>query len=257
VQVVLRALKKYGMMIADNGSAWYLSGEPDERWNNNDLSTMRNIPGSAFEAVDASSLMIDASSGQAKQPGVSVTVTPGTATVLTGSTQQFTATVQNSVDQTVTWSVNGISGGSSSFGFVDSSGLFTSPGFVPSPPTISVKATSVATPSVNGVASVTVRYAAPAISSVTPSSIPAGSFVLTVGGSGFQTGAVVKLAGSSLATTFVSASELRASGTTATTGSALPVTVLNTDGQISNPYNISVTGSTPVFGEYISIQRHC
>jgi hypothetical protein len=65
-QVILRALKKYGMILADNGSAWYLSGVPDERWDNDDLHDLHGIPGSAFEAVDVSGLMVDADSGQAK-----------------------------------------------------------------------------------------------------------------------------------------------------------------------------------------------
>lgn len=64
VQVILRALKKYGMIIADNGAAWYLSGAPDERWNNDDLAELSDIHGSDFEAVDVSSLMVDPDSGQ-------------------------------------------------------------------------------------------------------------------------------------------------------------------------------------------------
>jgi hypothetical protein len=71
VRVILRALKKYGMMLADNGSAWFISGAPDSRWNNDDLATFRNITGSDFEAVDVSPLMIDPNSGQAIQMGVS------------------------------------------------------------------------------------------------------------------------------------------------------------------------------------------
>jgi len=67
VQVILRALKKYGMILADNGSAWYLSGAPDSRWNNDNLHLLGNVPGSAFEAVDASSLMLDSNSGLARQ----------------------------------------------------------------------------------------------------------------------------------------------------------------------------------------------
>ena len=62
-QVILRALKKYGMMLADNGSAWYISGAPDERWNNDDLHNLGLIHGSDFEAVDVSGLMIDPNSG--------------------------------------------------------------------------------------------------------------------------------------------------------------------------------------------------
>jgi hypothetical protein len=55
-RVVLRALKEYGMMVADNGSNWYITGAPDARWSNDDLRTLRNVPGSAFEVVDVSSL---------------------------------------------------------------------------------------------------------------------------------------------------------------------------------------------------------
>jgi hypothetical protein len=69
VQVILRALQKYGMMIADNGSAWYISGAPDARWNNDNLHQIGGILGSNFEVVDVSSLMIDPNSGQAKQAG--------------------------------------------------------------------------------------------------------------------------------------------------------------------------------------------
>ena len=40
------------MLLADNGSAWYISGAPDSRWNNDDLHKLGTIPASAFEAVD-------------------------------------------------------------------------------------------------------------------------------------------------------------------------------------------------------------
>jgi hypothetical protein len=61
-QVILRALKKHGMVLADNGSSWFLSGVPDPSWNNADLNALRSIPGSAFEAVDASSLKLSSTS---------------------------------------------------------------------------------------------------------------------------------------------------------------------------------------------------
>jgi hypothetical protein len=66
VQVILRALKKYGMFLADNGSAWYLSGVPDERWDNETLSQLGQVPGSAFEVVDESALMVNYNSGQVR-----------------------------------------------------------------------------------------------------------------------------------------------------------------------------------------------
>lgn len=64
VQVILRALKTYGMVLADNGSPWYLSGVPDERWDNDILRELRDVRGSDFEAVDVSRLMLEPDSGQ-------------------------------------------------------------------------------------------------------------------------------------------------------------------------------------------------
>ncbi|MBI4674857.1 MAG: hypothetical protein HY741_24715 [Chloroflexi bacterium] len=65
-QVILNALKKYGMFLADNGSDWFISGAPNENWNNDALvNELRQVKGSDFEAVDESSLMVDPNSGQA------------------------------------------------------------------------------------------------------------------------------------------------------------------------------------------------
>jgi hypothetical protein len=66
-QAILTALKIYGMFLADNGSAWFLSGVPDERWNNDDLHTLQiSVHGADFEAVDESSLMVDPNSAHAR-----------------------------------------------------------------------------------------------------------------------------------------------------------------------------------------------
>ncbi len=68
-RVILTALKRYGMMIADNGSSWFLSGAPDPRWDDEDLHQLQiRVHGSDFEAVDVSSLMMDPNSGQALPP---------------------------------------------------------------------------------------------------------------------------------------------------------------------------------------------
>ena len=72
-QVILRALKTYGMILADNGSAWYISGAPDERWDNDVLHELDVVTGSDFEAVDVSSLQIDPDSGQAMTTSVEFT----------------------------------------------------------------------------------------------------------------------------------------------------------------------------------------
>jgi hypothetical protein len=90
VQVILRALKKYGMILADNGSSWFISGAPDPRWDNDHLVTeLREVKGSDFEAVDESYLMVDPASGQAKQtlPDIQSPTVPAnlTATVVSSS----------------------------------------------------------------------------------------------------------------------------------------------------------------------------
>ena len=51
IQVILKAMKRYGMIVADNGSNWYISGAPDPRWDDDDLSTLNNVKGSNFEVV--------------------------------------------------------------------------------------------------------------------------------------------------------------------------------------------------------------
>lgn len=50
-RVVLNCLKKYGMMVADNGSNWYISGTPDARWNDDELNTLKTVKGANFEVV--------------------------------------------------------------------------------------------------------------------------------------------------------------------------------------------------------------
>jgi len=55
-RVVLEALKTYGMILADNGSPWYVSGAPNSHWSNDQLSAMKQLTGADFEVVDTSSL---------------------------------------------------------------------------------------------------------------------------------------------------------------------------------------------------------
>jgi hypothetical protein len=55
-RVILQALKEYGMILADNGSDWYVSGAPNPGWSNDDLHSLHQVPGSAFEVVDSSLL---------------------------------------------------------------------------------------------------------------------------------------------------------------------------------------------------------
>ncbi len=75
IQRIFQAMKTYGMILADNGSDWFISGEQNAAWNDNELvGAFSQLHGSDFEAVDVSSLIIDPNSGQARQP---VPPTPG------------------------------------------------------------------------------------------------------------------------------------------------------------------------------------
>jgi hypothetical protein len=65
-RVVLQAMKDYGLILADNGTAWHVTGIPDERWDNDLLNDIESLHGSDFEAVDESGLMVDPNSGQSR-----------------------------------------------------------------------------------------------------------------------------------------------------------------------------------------------
>jgi hypothetical protein len=83
-RVILQAMKTYGVIVADNGSPWYMTGVPDERWNNDELQLLRNVHGADFEAVDESSLMISPSSGAARSGPAAAPIGDGPAATSTG-----------------------------------------------------------------------------------------------------------------------------------------------------------------------------
>jgi hypothetical protein len=65
-QVVLTAMKAYGLVLADNGSPWYFQGTADDRWTAPLLDDLKRVPASAFEAVDSVRLMVSGNSGQVR-----------------------------------------------------------------------------------------------------------------------------------------------------------------------------------------------
>jgi hypothetical protein len=244
VQVILRAMKKYGIILADNGSAWYISGAPDPRWNNDHLQTFSQLLGSNFEAVDATVLRIDPNSGAAIQSGVSIKVTPSAASVRVGHFQSFAAAVTGAAGG-VAWSVNDTLGGNTLVGTIDASGQYLPPSTVPNPNVVTVRATSVTVPTASATASVSI-LAPPSITSVTPSALSTGHFTLTVTGVGFVTGSVISFDGSPLATTFGSTTKLSATGNAPAARTAVPVVVNTPDGDVSNAIHVNVTAPMPV-----------
>ena len=65
-QVILTAFKKYGLIVADNGSNWYFGGTSEPGWDNALLDQLKQVPADAFQAVDASTQMISPDSGQSR-----------------------------------------------------------------------------------------------------------------------------------------------------------------------------------------------
>ncbi len=104
---------------------------------------------------------------------VSVNVTPSSASVILGATQQFSATVIGSSNPAVSWSVNGASGGTAAAGTITAAGRYTAPAILPSPAQIKVTAISLGDPAASATAAVTIASdlvvtIAPASATVTP-----------------------------------------------------------------------------------------
>jgi hypothetical protein len=79
-KVILAALKRYGMIMADNGSSMYVSGDPDDRWSNDDLGSLKQVPASAFEVILMDPIYTPANVPQGKAPAItSFTATPPTS----------------------------------------------------------------------------------------------------------------------------------------------------------------------------------
>ena len=84
-QVILNALKKYGMIMADNGSNMFLSGAPDDRWDNTDLHALGQVKASDFEVLAASQIYISSSIPQGNAP--QITSFTASATLVSAGTQ--------------------------------------------------------------------------------------------------------------------------------------------------------------------------
>src|SRR6185369_7061992 len=104
-------------------------------------------------------------------PSVSISVSPTQAALQVGKAQQFTSSVSGSTNTSVTWSVNGVTGGNSTVGTISTTGLYAAPGAVPSGSSVNVKATSAADPTKSASAAVSIVAAPTAVSvSVSPTS---------------------------------------------------------------------------------------
>lgn len=175
---------------------------------------------------------------------IAVNVTPTTATVRTGDTQQFSATVSGTTNQSVTWSVNGTPGGDSTNGTISTAGLYTPPAQVPGQNKILVTATSVADSSANQSANVTLANPIALVSFVYPSTLASNAtLTMSVIGSKFVSGAQVLLGTAQFPATFMDSSHLTATVTAPAAPGVLNLTVVNPmpDGTPSAAVAVPVT----------------
>ena len=208
------------------------------------------------------------STGTQPSRSLSVTIAPLAAEIRAGDEQQFSATVSGNLPRPVVgglpakprpspvfrsegrhfrllpastaakgviWSVNGIPGGNSAVGTISVKGLYNSPSTVPTTNAVEVTATSADEPISSQTALLTLFNPVPIVTSVKPSKVPVGPIKLTIGGQGFVEGAKVLFAGASLPTSFVSSTQLLATGVASQSGVAQVL--------VSNPQPGSATSS--------------
>jgi uncharacterized protein (DUF1800 family) len=190
--------------------------------------------------VSAASLNVQV--GAAGQ--ISVQVIPPTAQITAGSTLQYRATVDGAGSNTaVKWAINGIPNGNATLGTINASGVYQAPATVPNPNTVQVQATSLADTTATATGTATLTNGVPVVNAVLPTTIPVGNFTLVVSGRRFASGAVVSFGGSFLPTTFISSTELTATGTaTSAQAGTVQVTVINPDpgSQTSNAFALQI-----------------
>ena len=173
-------------------------------------------------------------------------LSPAEASVRVGSAQPFAPSLAGKL---WTWSVNGIAGGNATLGTIDANGNYSAPAVLPTPNTITVTAAETAKPSETASSAVTLLNPIPVVTGISPPQVHVGAFTLTISGSEFVNGASVSFGGTALATSFVSSTQLTASGTAAPAQvGAVTVDVMNPDpGAIgSNNMNAQVVGTISV-----------
>ena len=177
-----------------------------------------------------------------------IAITPYYPTVILGSSVQFTATVTGLSNTAVTWLVAGVVGGNAALGTITADGLYTAPATMPT--RAYVTAMSKAVPTLRFTTYITLQYLGPTITSVAPSPLYIGAFSVTVGGSGFKTGARVMMTSSNgastwLTTTSVTPTSITATGSQTQAGS-VSFSVKNTDSVPGNSLTVPFSAGFPL-----------
>jgi hypothetical protein len=110
-KVILASLQQYGMIMADNGSSMFISGTPDDRWDNDDLGSLKGVPASAFEVVLMNPIYTAGNIPQGSNPTIA-SFTANPKTVAAGSPVTLTWNVSNSEYNIVSQQVGVIRGSS-------------------------------------------------------------------------------------------------------------------------------------------------
>jgi uncharacterized protein (DUF1800 family) len=178
--------------------------------------------------------------------GDTLTISPSTANVRAGSTQAFTPSITT---KPLTWTVNGVVAGNATTGTIDANGNYTAPATLPSPNSVTIEAEETSKNSVNSSSAVTLWNPIPQVASVSPSQIDVGNFSITITGSNFVSGATVSFGAANLTTTFVSSTQLTATGAASVSQvGSVAVDVTNPDpGSIgSNSLSAQVVGAITI-----------
>jgi hypothetical protein len=108
-KVILTALKNYGMIMADNGSNLFMIGAPDDRWNNDDLQKLKQVPASAFEVVQMPTVITSSSTPQGAAPNIT-SFTADKTTVRAGAAVTLSWTAENASYYIITPEVGAVRG---------------------------------------------------------------------------------------------------------------------------------------------------
>lgn len=141
-----------------------------------------------------------------------VRVTPGTASVRAGATQQFSASMPHASPTTFGWSVDSIAGGNTAAGTIDATGLYTAPVALPAPSTVTINAASSTGTGQPGSSTVALLNPIPVFTGVMTSPIAVGPSSIVLSGSNFVKGATVNFGGAPLSTAYFSGGEVTATG---------------------------------------------
>jgi len=177
-----------------------------------------------------------------------ITVSPTNSSIGVGVTQQFTATVTGLSSTGVTWSVQGMGANNPKAGVITATGLYTAPAVLPAQNPVTIQALGSDGKTI-GTTYLLIKPLGPTLTSVSPNPLAAGSYNITVNGSGFVSGAEIFVGGVQLTTKFVSTTQLTASGWQGNVTSTV-VKAMNPGSLFSNSLTVPVgsasTGGGPI-----------